>query len=398
MDDKIILFGCGAIGYEALEFIGSENIECFCDNNTQLVNTEKYGKSIISFNTVLQKYRDALIVISANHQNAYAIARQCEENEVLDYLLYEPLKEMFSKRTETLDFITDPMNRVRMRQQLYMKKVKELQTQLDYFKSHSDIRHMKPAEGNLRNRQTELVQLSVEFFEKIRCLGIKPFLYGGNLIGYIRHNGFIPWDDDIDFALIRDEYEELKEYCKKYLCTESEFGEIGILDKDNDAAKEWEDYYWVDWGNHIQIVKHFPGDYNVGIDFFSLDYYSEDYSFDELMKLAAKVKEKCAIAATREKIIECLNDALTENSQNVAKESNHIYFGIDNMEIMHTYHKGCWIPREVVFPLKKILYEGESFWVPNAPEEFVGYEFENIWEFPDDVGLQRHIIINEEDT
>lgn len=398
MDDKIILFGCGAIGYEALEFIGSENIECFCDNNTQLVNTEKYGKTIISFNTVLQKYRDALIVISANHQNAYAIARQCEENEVLDYLLYEPLKEMFSKRTETLDFIADPMNRVRMRQQLYIKKVKELQAQLDYFKSHSDIRQMKPAEGNLRHRQMELVQLSVEFFEKIRCLGIKPFLYGGNLIGYIRHNGFIPWDDDIDFALIRDEYEELKEYCKKYLCTESAFGEIGIFDKDNDAAKEWEDYYWVDWGNHIQIVKHFPGGYNVGIDFFSLDYYSEDYSFDELMKLAAKVKEKCAIAATREKIIECLNDALTENSQNVAKESNHIYFGIDNMEIMHTYHKGCWIPREVVFPLKKILYEGESFWVPNAPEEFVSYEFENIWEFPDDVGLQRHIIINEEDT
>ncbi len=46
---------------------------------------------------------------------------------------------------------------------------------------------------------------------------IQYFMGGGTLLGAVRHGGFIPWDDDMDFGMRRDEFERFCDICKKEL-------------------------------------------------------------------------------------------------------------------------------------------------------------------------------------
>ena len=66
----------------------------------------------------------------------------------------------------------------------------------------------------LWNVQLHLIE---EFARICRKHDLKWFAYAGTLLGAARHGGFVPWDDDVDLAMMRPDFEKLKRVIAKEL-------------------------------------------------------------------------------------------------------------------------------------------------------------------------------------
>lgn len=61
----------------------------------------------------------------------------------------------------------------------------------------------------LRKLQLEELRLAKIFVEHCAAHNIPCYILGGTLLGAVRHKGFIPWDDDIDICMLREDYDSL---------------------------------------------------------------------------------------------------------------------------------------------------------------------------------------------
>ena len=86
----------------------------------------------------------------------------------------------------------------------------------------------------LTMEQIKQIEIDIlKYIDKVcRDNNINYTVIGGTLIGAVRHLGFIPWDDDIDIALRREDYNRLKELFK-------DNDKYTFLDADNAS-----DYYY----------------------------------------------------------------------------------------------------------------------------------------------------------
>ena len=75
------------------------------------------------------------------------------------------------------------------------------------------------------------------------------------------------------------------------------------------------------------------------------------------------------------------------------EETRNIFPGIDNCGGYIDFTKrdvDHWIPRDKIFPLKKVKFEDKEFWAPNNIEYLLGLEYGDFMEFPYDVGEPIH--------
>lgn len=118
---------------------------------------------------------------------------------------------------------------------------------------------------SLEEKKKILLDILVEIDQFCKENNIRYFLTGGTLLGAIRHNGFIPWDDDIDICLFRDDYEKLVSSFK------SATGNVDIINRKNQKNYRWSFAKAID--NRTVLIELNKKKYKTGvfIDIFPLD-------------------------------------------------------------------------------------------------------------------------------
>ena len=121
-------------------------------------------------------------------------------------------------------------------------------------------------------KELERSMLSV-FVEACREMGLRYYLVGGTLLGAVRHEGFIPWDDDIDVAMPREDYEIFLREGQRHLpehlflqCLDTEPAYYANFAKIRDKRTTFVEY----------SIRKFPICHGVFIDIFPLDCYPDD--------------------------------------------------------------------------------------------------------------------------
>lgn len=127
----------------------------------------------------------------------------------------------------------------------------------------------------------DLFKIIIEICEK---LNINYFIAYGTLIGAVRHKGFIPWDDDFDIIMIREDFDKFTKYCHKNI--NNNFGKYKLIDSTNTNNYPYTIPRFCDL-SYTMISDEFP-DLNTGI-------FIDIYPFDGVGNSIKKAKRKVEI-------------------------------------------------------------------------------------------------------
>lgn len=133
---------------------------------------------------------------------------------------------------------------------------------------------------SLREIQLEELEILKNVVKYLEKNNLKYALCGGTLLGAVRHNGFIPWDDDIDIFMPREDYNKLlKLYKNKDINPNYD---LKAIERNNSK------YPFIKIVNNKIIVESKSlEDRNLWIDIFPIDGYSDNYK--ESLKQAKKI-------------------------------------------------------------------------------------------------------------
>lgn len=244
-------------------------------------------------------------------------------------------------------------------------------------------------EGKDELAQAKLVMLKLlRVFDDIcRKNNLNYWLDGGTLIGAIRHNGFIPWDDDIDVAMLYDDYERFIKLALQEL-PDDVFLQTGKSDKEYPLffAKLRDKYSTYEEENVARLHCHkgifmdiFPMDYvkhsgtqrNLKLFLHGTNYTDLHSPIKSFVQRTIGRFNRKMILSLKWPVFHCLNKMFHTDYQNASKLAYC-------MEVNEVFQYS----KESIFPLKEKVFEGYTFFVPANYDAYLREYFGDYMQLP----------------
>ena len=247
----------------------------------------------------------------------------------------------------------------------------------------------------LRKAQLRLLDMAIYLQETAKKIDVPCRLDGGNVLGAMRHGGFIPWDDDIDMVVDYKDFKRLCDYLKAH-----PHPQFVLQDNDTDPGfyKEWACLRDLKSENRshdnqqsadrrMHEAQKFRG---LHVDIFPY----EGNMIPWLQRLAAKlsVNVNTKLAGRYPLLAQMAYKFLHVIVFPVFRLVGKLFGNPDLY--MHSY--GAWFyeqnPRRCMIPHKDIVFEGHTFEGPADADELCRIAYGNYMDLPPRDKRDRHKI------
>ena len=225
------------------------------------------------------------------------------------------------------------------------------------------IDKVPPATGKLRLLQEGNATLLSLFAKKCERYNLRYWLDYGTLLGAMRHKGFIPWDDDLDVSMPREDFDIL-------------------LQKLPEMFPEAEGFTW---RLHVFLQIGFEGS-PLNIDVYPYHFYKESLTQENKVILntaISRFKESVVLVTpfvnySDNEIQAKINKEILENTPPLNEIEKPAIFLSPAIE----FTKNTVLAYEDVFPLKKVIFEGREYNAPNHSRQYLQFFYGDYMSYP----------------
>ncbi|AWH89653.1 LicD family protein [Limnobaculum parvum] len=259
-------------------------------------------------------------------------------------------------------------------------------------------------ETKLEIIQKEMLRIALYFHEFCQDNNLKYAICGGTLLGAIRHHGFIPWDDDFDVFMPREDFNRFQELWKN-------LDDIEVI-KNGD-----EDYYKVATPAKLHnpntrvielnerengVSERFLNN-GIFIDIFPIDYYPDNYFGKFLNLYLGKINIKKSLSRFPMSTLPFKHRLFIRLFKFIPSfiVNYLIKAGINYLENRHSGMVGygiesaitnLWLEDRAIYPFKKeVCINGYEFYMPADPHRYLTHRFGDYMKVPSPENRISHI-------